>query len=53
MRKPSFRLFFLFGKDKIFSNKVALKEQKLLEFKAFALTGRLFKIRLKSDAFIP
>ena len=22
-------------------------------FKAFALTGRVFKIRLKSDAFIP
>ena len=24
-----------------------------LVFKAFALTGRVFKIRLKSDAFIP
>ncbi len=41
MRKPSFRLLFLFDKAKIFSNKVALKEQKLLEFKAFALSGRL------------
>ena len=47
--------------------KYGLKAQKLLEavrperaealyiaryFKAFALTGRVFKIRLKSDAFI-
>ena len=43
MRKPSFRLLFLIAGNKLFRKKVALKGQKLLVFKAFALSGRVGK----------
>ena len=38
MRKPSFQLFFSWQGIKYSTKKVALKEQKLLAFKAFALS---------------